>query len=66
MLQELRRLASTEGYTTLRDDGIEKVKDGFTSIDALLEVVARKSDTGVKKAEHSRSPVWHDPSRDGD
>ena len=65
-LQEIRRLAGMEGYITLRDDGMEKVKEGMTSIDALLEVVARKGDAGSKKIEQVTGDVWHHQTRETD
>lgn len=65
-LQEIRRMASGEGYTTLRDDGMEKVEQGMTSIDALLEVVARKGDAAAKKPEQVTGDVWHHQTRESD
>ncbi len=62
-LQELRRLAGDDAYTTLRDDGIAKVNQGITSIDALLEVVARKSDASEQAEDQKDIGVWHDRSR---
>lgn len=65
-LQDLRRMATDGSYTTLRDDGIEKVKQGITSIDALLEVVARKSDVDSESSDQKATDVWHGQTRDGD
>jgi len=66
-LQELRRIsAAGGGYTTLRDDGIDKVKQGIASIDSLLEVVARKDDAGDQVSAPGHGDVWHGATRDGD
>ncbi len=39
-LQELRRLARAAGMTTLRQDGIEKVKTGLTTVEELFTATA--------------------------
>lgn len=39
-LQEIRRKALTDGYVTLREDGIEKVRAGITTIDELVRTCA--------------------------
>jgi type IV pilus assembly protein PilB len=39
-LQELRRVAGASGYTTLRQDGLEKVKAGLTTVDELIKAAA--------------------------
>ena len=36
-LQELRRIAQGIGYTTLRQDGLEKVKAGITTVEELFK-----------------------------
>ena len=36
---EIGRLARTQGMLTLRQDGLEKVKAGHTSIEEILRVV---------------------------
>jgi type IV pilus assembly protein PilB len=35
-LQEIRRLTSATGYTTLRQDGLEKVRAGLTTVEELI------------------------------
>ena len=37
---DIGRLAREQGMTTLRDDGMEKVRLGATSIEEILRVVA--------------------------
>jgi type IV pilus assembly protein PilB len=39
-LQELRRLAGAAGYVTLRQDGVEKVKIGLTTVEELFSATA--------------------------
>jgi general secretion pathway protein E len=40
-LQELRRLAAeSNDYTTLRTDGIEKIRAGITTVDEVFRAVA--------------------------
>jgi type IV pilus assembly protein PilB len=39
-LQELRRLAQSAGYTTLQQDGLEKVKAGITTVEELFQATA--------------------------
>ncbi len=64
--QELRRLARANGgYTTLREDGVEKVKQGITSIEALLDVVARKNESS-QNDQKKDDPDWHTYSRADD
>jgi len=65
-LQDLRRKAHTLNYTTLRQDGIEKVAAGVTSVDAFLEVVARKSDVHQPDEGDSHDGVWYVPTRADD
>ena len=36
---EIGRAAREEGMTTLRDDGLDKVLEGLTSIEEILRVV---------------------------
>jgi type IV pilus assembly protein PilB len=37
---EIRRLARRDGMITLREDGLEKIRSGVTSIEEVLRVVA--------------------------
>lgn len=39
-LQEIRRIAKAGGYVTLRQDGIEKVKAGITTLEELFNATA--------------------------
>jgi type II secretory ATPase GspE/PulE/Tfp pilus assembly ATPase PilB-like protein len=39
-LQELRRLAEAAGYTTLRSDGLEKVRAGLTTVEELISATS--------------------------
>ena len=39
-LQELRRLADAAGYTTLRSDGLEKVRAGLTTVEELISATS--------------------------
>ena len=39
-LQEIRRLARAAGYTTLQQDGLEKLKAGITTVEELFNATA--------------------------
>lgn len=39
-LQEIRRIAKASGYTTLREDGLEKVRAGATTVEELFSAVS--------------------------
>ena len=37
--EEMARLARSQGMAALRDDGMEKVRQGLTSVEEILRVV---------------------------
>ncbi len=65
-IQELRRTSNKRNYTTLRQDGIEKAKQGIISINALLEVVARRGPDEPEETDDGNAEVWHPHTREDD
>ena len=41
-IDEIRNYAVSKGMKTLRDDGLEKVKNGVTSMEEVLRVTAEE------------------------
>ena len=50
-LGDLRRMAQACGYQTLRDDALQKARDGVISAEALLDVVTRREEPERDEAE---------------
>ncbi|PPD57081.1 MAG: secretion system protein E, partial [Methylotenera sp.] len=38
-LDELRKMALDKGFTTLADDGVRRILEGYTSIDEVMRVI---------------------------
>ncbi|MEX0742613.1 MAG: GspE/PulE family protein, partial [Phycisphaeraceae bacterium] len=60
-VRSVRALAKEQGFVTMLEDGLEKVRQGIISVNSLLEVVARAEDVPTTCAqpevERSDAPV---------
>ncbi len=46
-LDELRKMAMEKGFTTLADDGVRRILEGYTSIDEVMRVIDLTSRLGL-------------------